>query len=118
MIYTTYRSIARRRYNAALVCLAVFLCNFLAAGPSVSIVSITLDFFGPPGPGFVANIGKVAYFFTSTALLQGCAGLIWMPLIIKFGRRPVYLVSFTIYTVAAIWAGVAKSYESELAARM
>lgn len=44
--------------------------------------------------------------------------LIWMPLIVKYGRRPVYLSSFTLYTVAAIWAGVAKTYANELVARI
>jgi len=42
----------------------MFFCNFLAAGPSAAIVEITVDFFGPPGPTFPANIAKVAYFFT------------------------------------------------------
>lgn len=44
--------------------------------------------------------------------------LIWMPLIVKFGRRPVYLASFSLYTIAAIWSGVAKSYANELVARI
>jgi MFS family permease len=110
---------------AVLVCLAMVMCNFLAAGPTVAIVEITIDFFGtpPPGPGapspgFAAAIAKVAYFFTSTALLQGMGNLIWMPLIVKYGRRPVYLASFTLYTGCAIWAGVSRSYASELTARI
>lgn len=94
------------------------MCNFLAAGPTVAIVEITVDFFGPPGPTFTSNIAKVAYFFTSTALLQGMGMLFWMPLIVKYGRRPVYLSSFVIYTVTAIWAGVAKQYGNELTARI
>lgn len=96
----------------------MFFCNFLAAGPTVAIVDITIDFFGPPGPTFGAHIAKIAYFFTSTALLQGMGNLVWMPLIIKYGRRPVYLASFTIYTATAIWAGVSTTYASELAARI
>ena len=94
------------------------MCNFLAAGPSVAIVQTTEDFFGPPGPSFASSISKVAYFYTTTALLQGMTNLVWMPLVIKYGRRPVYVVSFSIYTASAIWAGVAKSYGSELAARI
>ena len=101
-----------------LVSIAMVLCNFLAAGPTVAIVQITEDFFGPPGPSFVANISKVAYFFTATALLQGMGNLIWMPLIIKYGRRPAYIFSFVGYTACAIWAGVSKSYSSELASRI
>ena len=128
-LLTMRRSGAYRYYMAALVCLAMLMCNFLAAGPTVAIVSITIDFFGTPPPipgappnpasaGFPAAIAKVAYFFTSTALLQGMGNLIWMPLIVKYGRRPVYLGSFTLYTACAIWAGVARSYSSELAARI
>ena len=114
------RSKGLRYYIAALVCLAMFMCNFLAAGPTVAIVSITIDFFGtaPPTPAFSSSVAKVAYFFTTTALLQGLSNLFWMPIIVKYGRRPVYLSSFTLYTVCAIWAGVSKSYSSELAARI
>lgn len=98
----------------------MFFCNFLAAGPTVAIVDITIDFTGiaPPMPGFPGAIAKIAYFFTTTALLQGTGNLIWMPFIIKYGRRPVYIISFIAYTVTAIWAGVSKSYASELASRI
>ncbi|KAK5059919.1 hypothetical protein LTR84_009802 [Exophiala bonariae] len=111
---------AYRIYLALLVCLAMFFCNFLAAGPTVAIVDITIDFTGvaPPMPGFPAAIAKISYLFTTTALLQGTGNLIWMPLIIKYGRRPVYIISFAAYTATAIWAGVSKSYASELASRI
>jgi len=98
--------------------MAVFFCNFLAAGPTVAMVDLTIDFFGPPGPDFTHNISRMAYCFTTTALMQGVSNLFWMPVILKFGRRPVYLASFTCYTVCAIWAGVAKTYSNELAARI
>ena len=85
----------------------------------MAIVAITLDFFPPQlFPAFPASISKVAYFFTTTALLQGMGNLVWMPLIVKYGRRPVYVASFTIYTVTAIWAGVATQYTNELVARI
>lgn len=114
----SYRSTAYRYYIAVLVCLAIFFCNFLAAGPTVAIVDITVYFFGPPGPDFVAHISKIAYFFTTTALLQGMGNLVWMPLIVKYGRRPVYVSSFILYTACAGWAGGATSYGSELGARI
>ncbi|KAF2158264.1 MFS transporter [Myriangium duriaei CBS 260.36] len=111
---------ARRIYSACLVCAAVCFCNFLAAGPTVAIVEIVIDFSGytPKDPQFPAAISKIAYFFTTTALLQGMGNLFWMPLIIKYGRRPVYITAFTCYLVTAIWAGVSKSYASELASRI
>ena len=103
-----------------MVCAAMFFCNFLAAGPTVAIVDITIDFTGvpPTNPAFLSAIAKIAYFFTTTALLQGTGNLIWMPLIVKCGRRPVYVISFTCYTVTSIWAGVSTSYGSELASRI
>ncbi|KAF2195068.1 MFS general substrate transporter [Zopfia rhizophila CBS 207.26] len=109
---------AYRHYLAGLVCLAIFFTNFLAGGPSVAIVPITTTFFGPPGPDLAGNISKVSYFFTCTALLQGMGNLFWVPCTIKFGRRPVYVASFTLYTACAAWAGGATSYSSELAARI
>jgi MFS family permease len=75
------------------------MCNFLAAGPTVTIVNTTLDFFPASLPtvdpaGFSANISKVAYFFSTTALLQGTGNFIWVPLANKYGRRPVYVASY------------------------
>ncbi len=98
----------------------MLMCNFLAAGPTVAIVEITIDFFHTPptDPAFAHAIARVAYFFTTTALCQGLGNLIWMPLIVKYGRRPIYLSSFTLYTACAIWSGCSKSYGSELASRI
>jgi len=98
----------------------MFFCNFLAAGPTVAIVDVVISFTGipPTEPGFPAAIARIAFFFTSTALLQGMGNLFWMPLIIKYGRRPVYVISFICYTITAIWAGVSTSYGSELASRI
>ncbi|KAG9570652.1 MFS transporter, partial [Aureobasidium melanogenum] len=109
-----------RVYLAILTCLAMFMCNFLAAGATVAIVQITIDFTGvlPTSSGFPAAIAKIAYFFTTTALLQGLGNLFWMPLILKYGRRPMYLISFLGYFATILWAGLTKSYASELAARI
>lgn len=114
------RSKGYRIYLALLVCAAMFFCNFLAAGPSVDIVAITVDFFGvaPPSPLFFPAVSKVAYCFTTTALLQGTGNIFWMPLILKYGRRPIYIISFTGYTACSIWAGVSKTFASELASRV
>ncbi|KIW99951.1 uncharacterized protein Z518_10879 [Rhinocladiella mackenziei CBS 650.93] len=111
---------AYRSYMALLVCLAMVMCNFLAAGPSVAIVDITIDYFHTPPtvPAYAPAIAKISYFFTTTSLLQGIGNLIWMPLIVKYGRRPIYLSSFTLYTACAIWCGCAKSYGAELAGRI
>lgn len=68
--------------------------------------------------GLVPAISMVAYFFTSTSLVQGTGNLIWMPLVNKYGRRPVYLASYVIYLAGAIWAACTYSYGSFLAARI
>ena len=97
----------------------MFMCNLLAAGPTIAIVETAMDFFPNwKQMGLVSAISKTAYFFTSTALMQGTGNLIWMPLVNKYGRRPVYLISYTIYLACAIWAACTHSYGSFLAARI
>ncbi|KAH8688412.1 major facilitator superfamily domain-containing protein [Ilyonectria robusta] len=109
---------AYRLYIAGLVSVTIFLSNFLAAGPSVAIVEIAMDFFGDSDLGLSGSIAKVSYFFTTTALLQGMGNLIWMPVMIKYGRRPLYIFTFALYTATAGWAGAPTSYGSVLAARI
>ncbi len=40
----------------------------------------------------------------------------WMPIMIKYGRRPLYIFTFAMYTACAGWAGAPTSYGSALAA--
>lgn len=106
-----------------IVCVAMLWCNFLAAGPSVAIVQATLEFFpaSPPSVdpvGFSDNVAKVAYFFTSTALLQGLGNFFWVPMADKYGRRPVYVASYAIYLATAIWAIFDKTFGGFLTARI
>ncbi|KAL1894204.1 hypothetical protein Sste5346_005990 [Sporothrix stenoceras] len=106
-------------YTAVAVCLAMVLCNFLAAGPTLAIAQTAMDFFpnwqttGIDGP-----IAKTAYFFNCTALFQGLGNLVWMPLINKYGRRSVYVVAFSIYVITAVWCSVATQYANFLVARI
>lgn len=97
----------------------MFMCNFLAAGPTVAIVETAMDFFPNAGKeGLGGAISQTAYFFTSTALLQGVGNFFWMPLVNKYGRRPVYLASYTIYFGVALWLSFTTTYDSFLAARI
>jgi MFS family permease len=97
----------------------MILCNFLAAGPTLAIVSTAQDFFPNwKQTGLEPAIAKTAYFFNCTALFQGLGNLLWMPLINKYGRRPVYVTAFTLYTITAIWCAVAKQYANFLVARI
>ncbi|KUI54074.1 hypothetical protein VP1G_01427 [Cytospora mali] len=108
---------------AVIVCLAILWCNFLAAGPTVAIVSTTESFYPGSTPtgdpaGFSAHVSKVSYFFTTTALLQGLGNFVWVPLANKYGRRPVYLISYSIYLACTIWAIFDHTYAGFLASRI
>ncbi|KAH8165132.1 hypothetical protein CIB48_g3117 [Xylaria polymorpha] len=112
---------AYKYYIALVVCLAMLICNFLAAGkarsptdvlytkvstnciegPTVAIVETALEFF--PTLKISKSVARVAYFFTSTSLVQGTGNFLWVPLTNKFGRRPVYIISYAIYFAAALW---------------
>ncbi|KAJ5291705.1 hypothetical protein N7478_000956 [Penicillium angulare] len=109
-----------RIYIALISCAAIFMAQFLAAGPSVDMIGIVEDIFGisPSDPGYSSSLAKMSYAFSGASLAQGMSNLIYMPLIIKYGRRPVYIISFLIYGGCALWAGLAKGYSSELAARL
>lgn len=49
---------------------------------------------------------------------MGVSNIIWIPMAVKYGRRIVYIASFAVFTAATAWAGAARTYESELAARI
>lgn len=94
------------------------MAHFVNAGPSVAIVRMTVNFFGPPGPDFLHNVGRIAYFFTGSSLVLGMINVFWSPFAARYGRRPVYVITFIIATATAAWCAAAKSYGSELAARI
>ncbi|KAI8952107.1 major facilitator superfamily domain-containing protein [Xylaria longipes] len=103
-------------YIALVVCLAMLICNFLAAGPTVAIVETALEFF--PTAETNKSVSRVAYFFTSTALVQGTGNFLWVPLTNKFGRRPVYIISYAIYLAAALWLVFEKQFGRFLIGRI
>ena len=61
---------------------------------------------------FHRSLQELTYANGATLACQGVATTIWMPLAIKYGRRPVYLLSAILMSVACVWLGVAstKSY--------
>ena len=113
-----HRPDSKRYYLVFLVCLSTFLCTSLTGGPAVAILEMTTTFFGPPGHNLLRQVSRTAYFITAATLLQGIGNLFWMPLIVKYGRRPVYIASFTLYTISTAWCSVTNSYGNELAARL
>ncbi|KAJ2994545.1 hypothetical protein NUW58_g1529 [Xylaria curta] len=107
---------AYKYYIATVVCLAMLVCNFLAAGPTVAIVETAVEFF--PTDDIDLSVSRVAYFFTSTALVQGTGNFLWVPLTNKFGRRPVYIISYAIYLAAALWLVFEEEFSSFLVGRI
>lgn len=111
----------QKRYTAAVLCAALTMCNFLAAGPTIAIVQTAHDFF----PDAVASrtlmasaVARVAYLFTTTSLLQGTGSLVWVPLANKWGRRPVYVASYLLYFATAVWLVFEQTYAGFLAGRI
>ncbi|KAA8635259.1 hypothetical protein SMACR_01633 [Sordaria macrospora] len=101
----------------------MMMCNFLAAGPTIAIISTTGDFFKGANPAsdigyFNDSIAKVAYFFTTTSLMQGLGNFFWVPIANKYGRRPTYIFSYVIYIACAIWLCFERSYHGFLAGRI
>jgi MFS family permease len=83
----------------------MMMCNFLSSGPSIAIVNMTMEFFPGADPQadpqlFSTSVAKVAYFFSTLALLQGVGNFFWIPIANKYGRRSTYVFSYVIYFVS------------------
>lgn len=49
---------------------------------------------------------------------MGAANIWWVPLANTFGRRPIILGNILLLVLSSMWAGLAKSFGSLLAARV
>ncbi|KAK4083541.1 uncharacterized protein Triagg1_1203 [Trichoderma aggressivum f. europaeum] len=111
----------RKYYVAGVLCLTMAMSNFLAAGPAIAVPATAAEFFPDSladGTFVTSAIPKTAYFFTTTSLLIGLGNIIWVPVANKWGRRPVYVVSYMIYFATAVWLIFEKSYAGFLAGRI
>lgn len=61
---------------------------------------------------------QLSSLITYSVLSMGLANLVWMPLALCFGKRPVTLISMAIFLGGIIWSAVAKDYNSLLASRV
>jgi len=43
---------------------------------------------------------------------------VWNPLLTKFGKRPVYLMSFFFFFLATVWSALANTYATQMVARV
>ncbi|KAM0755759.1 MFS general substrate transporter [Meredithblackwellia eburnea MCA 4105] len=101
-------------YLTLVACIAVFLSNYLAAGPTVDIVNIAIAYTGLP-----PDVPKTAYFFTASALFQGVGLFVWSPLFTKYGRRPVYVISYIGLSASVLLCVlIKKNYAVELVGRL
>lgn len=46
------------------------------------------------------------------------SNLVWVPLAVKYGRRPVYVLTSVVFAATCVWAAQARSFENLLAARI
>ncbi|CAK4034862.1 mfs transporter [Lecanosticta acicola] len=107
-----------RYYLAFLVCLSMILCNFLAAGPAIAMSETIEDLLDTEDEDWDRQVSQISFLFTTNSLFQGLGNLIWMPLVVKFGKRPVYIASSAMYTITAIWVASARTYANALVARI
>ncbi|KAK4541284.1 hypothetical protein LTR36_008200 [Oleoguttula mirabilis] len=56
---------------------------------------------------FDTTLQRMTYANGATLACQGAATTLWMPFAVKYGRRPVYLLSNLLMLVACIWLGIA-----------
>ncbi|BCS23784.1 uncharacterized protein APUU_40228S [Aspergillus puulaauensis] len=103
------------RKTVVLVCMSVyaFVGNFSSASISSAFpVYATPLAFNPPVP-----MGRLSHLVAVNVLMMGAANIWWVPLANTFGRRPITLLNLLILVFCSMWAGLATSFESLLAAR-
>ncbi|KAL3478557.1 major facilitator superfamily domain-containing protein [Aspergillus californicus] len=103
------------RKAVVLLCMSVyaFIGNFTSSSiASAFPLYATPLAFNPP-----VAMGKLSHLVAVNVLMMGAANIWWVPLANTFGRRPVTLISMLILVLCSMWAGLAGSFESLLAAR-
>ncbi|KAJ5266858.1 hypothetical protein N7478_009666 [Penicillium angulare] len=101
----------RVRYAALLtVNVYVFMGNMYSSGLATGFESLAIY--------FRITDAELAPLITYSVLSMGLANLVWMPLALCFGKRPVVLFSMAMFLGGIIWSGVAKDYNSLLASRV
>ncbi|KAH8654940.1 major facilitator superfamily domain-containing protein [Tricladium varicosporioides] len=55
---------------------------------------------------FRVSLAYMSYANGATLVCQGMGNIFWMPLAIKYGRRPVYLASNILMGVACVWLAI------------
>ncbi|KAL4922655.1 major facilitator superfamily domain-containing protein [Aspergillus aurantiobrunneus] len=103
------------RKAVVLVCMSVyaFIGNFTSSSiASAFPLYATPLAFNPP-----VSMGRLSHLIAVNVLMMGAANIWWVPLANTFGRRPINLISILVLLFCSMWAGLATSFESLLAAR-
>ena len=93
-----------------LVCLFAFEANFAIGGIAPAFVQLSEQ--------FNKDISDTAGLLSYCILCLGSGNFIWVPTAIYFGKRPVFVIASGVFFVCSIWASVAQSFNSLLAARL
>ncbi|KAF1984852.1 MFS general substrate transporter [Aulographum hederae CBS 113979] len=94
--------------------LYALIANFASGSiSSVFPVYATPLAFNPPVP-----FTELSRLIAVNVLMQGASNIWWVPLSNAFGRRPIVLISLVIFVLSSMWAGLASSFGSLLAARV
>ncbi|KAI4653660.1 hypothetical protein J4E93_001427 [Alternaria ventricosa] len=92
-----------------------FVVNFTSASISSALpIYASTGVFGFPPKTF----SQLTYFIACNILMLGASNLWWVPLANTFGRRPVVLGSLLLLVFSSMWAGLATSFNSLVAARI
>ncbi|KAL5115931.1 hypothetical protein ACEQ8H_006153 [Pleosporales sp. CAS-2024a] len=99
----------------AVMSLHPLVVNFTSASlaSTLPIYAATPVFGLPP-----LSFSKLTHLVAVNVIMLGASNLWWVPLANTFGRRPVILVSLLLLTLSSMWAGLATSFDSLLAARL
>ena len=100
-----------RKHTAfTIISFFVFLSNYSTASLSPAIVPLIKEF----------NITgtKASYLNTFNILFLGLGNLFWVPLALKFGKRPILIMCLAIFFASCVWNAEAKSWGSMLGARI
>ncbi|KAF1934590.1 MFS general substrate transporter [Clathrospora elynae] len=98
----------------AVLSLHPFVVNITSASIASALpVYASTPVFGFPPKKF----SELTYLLAVNLLMLGASNLFWVPLANTFGRRPITLVSLLLLIFSSMWAGLATSFSSLLAAR-
>ncbi|KAJ2896759.1 hypothetical protein MKZ38_005247 [Zalerion maritima] len=104
----------RKATVLAVAGLFAFVTNFTSSGIAPGLQAWPIAYPEDPARPF----SELTHLIAVNVLMCGAANIWWVPLSNMYGRRPVLLVTTLLLTVCTAWCGVAKTYDSLLAARI